>query len=995
MPIQSASWWVRFAADVAPPVAVLFSWFGVMPRASVQPRLVVDSNRTAGSPLASDPGGFVRLPSGDVVFAARTQDAGREMFVLAPNATMPQIVDVHPGAFGASPHNFVAWRGGVIFTATDPQAGAEPWFYKPGQPPQRIADVAPGLRNGDIGRYVPVGNVTFFVADDQTHGSELWLTDGTAAGTRLVADIRPGTAGAGISAVAPYGNGVAFVADDGVHGFELWVSDGTAAGTRMVLDLYPGPSWGVPGPVTPFELNGRLLFLGDDGQAGAELWSTDGTAAGTSLVADLVPGPVASSPLGFTALSGGRVMFSGGTAALGRELWVSDGTANGTSLVEIVPGSAGSQPMMLTSDGTGRVFCRVLVARNGVSVNDLAVSDGTAAGTRVLGLSGDTQTVISAAGGVAFAATSFGALWRTDGTLVGTRQVAPDRTVVEGFATPLLAVAADLAYFPGTNTQRELFVSDGTAAGTRLFVDLEPRHATLDGNPVPLGELSGRLLFSATTGTTAALFATDASTANVDQLMGLAGPQVVQLARCSDYLLLADMATPSRVVCSDGTVAGTRLLAGVDVESGSTQIENSGTALDATRCVFAASVSSAFDYELWVTDGTAVGTRQLANLHPTGSSSPRQFVRSGARAFFLATTQNGVALHVTDGTPAGTAIVQPAGSTAFRVLGPVDSGVIFVNYTAVDGYRLWHSDGSLAGTYMLDLGPGASTTLTEHSAALDGRLIVTLTASLTWRVYATDGTTSVQLPVALTSSQRAPLVGRAGDRVIVLVPSTATTPHQLFATDGTVAGTSRLSNSLPSGDVLGLFECGTDALACLVRPVGGPIRIFRIVVDASVSVRELGSVEGTFATGTPGPVLANGHLFLRGSDPGTGVELWTVPVGAVAQTQGVACAGEASLRSTAPRLGTALTFTVRGSASAGVLGLGLPQSLPLRFATGTGACVFHLADPLVLVPISASLTLPVPADASLAGGVLEAQALLAPFTFGGAWSNGLRLRLDA
>src|SRR5581483_425377 len=96
---------------------------------------------------------------------------------------------------------------------------------------------------------VAAGNRVFFVADDGQHGEELWVSNGTALGTYLVKDINTTdptllpsgdlelNAGAGVDLLAVMGNRVFFVADDGVHGRELWVSDGTAAGTKMVLNI--------------------------------------------------------------------------------------------------------------------------------------------------------------------------------------------------------------------------------------------------------------------------------------------------------------------------------------------------------------------------------------------------------------------------------------------------------------------------------------------------------------------------------------------------------------------------------------------------------------------------------------------------------------------------------------------------------------------------------------------------------------------------------------
>jgi ELWxxDGT repeat protein len=41
--------------------------------------------------------------------------------------------------------------------------------------------------------------------------------------------------------------------------------------------------------------------------------------------------------------------------------------------------------------------------------------------------------------------------------------------------------------------------------------------------------------------------------------------------------------------------------------------------------------------ELWASDGTEAGTNQVADINPTGSSSPRDFVDSGSNVFFSAT----------------------------------------------------------------------------------------------------------------------------------------------------------------------------------------------------------------------------------------------------------------------------------------------------------------------------------------------------------------------
>ncbi|HEX4962358.1 MAG TPA: ELWxxDGT repeat protein [Thermoanaerobaculia bacterium] len=214
----------------------------------------------------------------------------------------------------------------LLFTDAD-AAGVELWAsdgtpagtrrlkriaaVKPGQG----LSVNPGLPDGFLA--VAAGRV-FFAGDDGAHGSELWVSDGTAAGARMLVNIARGASGSAIGSFAAVGNRVFFAADDGVHGRELWVTNGTAAGTRMVADIVPGARSSYLGNLTA--VDGLLLFAADDGVHGLEPWVSDGTRAGTRMLQDVAPGPLPSSPSGFF-LSGHEVYFTANDATHGFELW--------------------------------------------------------------------------------------------------------------------------------------------------------------------------------------------------------------------------------------------------------------------------------------------------------------------------------------------------------------------------------------------------------------------------------------------------------------------------------------------------------------------------------------------------------------------------------------------------------------------------------------------------------------------------------------------------
>ncbi len=125
----------------------------------------------------------------------------------------------------------------------------------------------------------------------------LWVSDGTTAGTQQIANLQVSSdldyyAGSetGIAHFVASLGLLFFSADDGVNGNELWVSDGTAAGTRLVKDIYPGA---LPSKPAMFQSGeGYLLFIAVDESGRAKLWRSDGSDAGTVIIKDIDPSGV-------------------------------------------------------------------------------------------------------------------------------------------------------------------------------------------------------------------------------------------------------------------------------------------------------------------------------------------------------------------------------------------------------------------------------------------------------------------------------------------------------------------------------------------------------------------------------------------------------------------------------------------------------------------------------------------------------------------------------
>jgi ELWxxDGT repeat protein len=332
-----------------------------------------------------------------------------------------------------------------------------------------------------------LGADLYFVATDVAHGFELWRSDGTPGGTRLVRDIAPGPADSFPWPLIAAGDLLFFGAG---ADRELWRTDGAAEGTFRLMS--PGSAAGATSLDELTAVDDTLFFTAMDPKTGVELWASDGSPEGTRLVRDIRPGPEHSEPRRLTSV-GGRLFFTamtgevGGDTAgpgFGPELWTSDGTAAGTERIKRFKSATD-----LTDAGGALYF----VADDGKTGREPWTSDGTRSSTRLVkdvrpGKKSSKPRGFTHAGETVFFTANDGVsgdeVWATDGTADDTRLVRDIRPGQAGarsqprlrFENVWMAGVGDQVFFPADDgeTGAELWMSDGTAEGTRLVADVNP-----------------------------------------------------------------------------------------------------------------------------------------------------------------------------------------------------------------------------------------------------------------------------------------------------------------------------------------------------------------------------------------------------------------------------------------------------------------------------------------------------------------------------------------
>jgi ELWxxDGT repeat protein len=629
----------------------------------------------------------------------------------------------------------------------------------------------------------------------------------------LVRDIKSQGSGEGFAPVAFYSTPERlFFFGGGVDGWGVWASDGTSAGTSFLVDLcpqkdcYPG-GYGFLGHIQGTTGNTVLwVSLGPD-DLEPRLWRSDGTRAGTYPLA----GPGTAIPQAIFDLDHPEerthVFFKGAFYFEGCQV-TSCATYRvaGSAAEAVETGDLGFIPSVAED--------RLFFLRQEDNAFKLRVTADPSGGSTVLAeffASFDSKPEhLTAAGNKLFfiTRTSQGQeLWVSDGTVAGTRALTdfvPDEAL---FGTSLHP-AGNRVYFVADDVVhgQEIWVSDGRAQGTRRVTEFG-YHSPMTGYPGTMEEINGKLVFMATDGIHPAwLWTTTGAPESTAPLPGCPScgllDETTLIRAGARVLFLAQDDRGTELWSSDGTAAGTRLVQETCPGFCSSINQPSHVLPWPGGAIFVA-YDGVQGSEIWLSDGTPAGTRRITETGGFADPFPRDFTPPasfGGRIWFALTgSWDRAGLWATEGQPSSTRMVAHLGrsepSSQPSNLTPALGRLFF---TANDGATvdLWSTLGTPESSFSLtDVGD-------VTGVAKAGSLVYFLESDRLWR---TDGTVAGTL--MLRADLDFPAIGAELQGLLYFSAGSA-----LWVSDGTVQGTGPVLD-FPS------FNGGVDYLTA----VGGAL----------------------------------------------------------------------------------------------------------------------------------------------------------------------------
>ena len=616
-----------------------------------------------------------------LLFSANDGTHGYELWKSDGTSTgTVMLKDIYSGSANAYPSQGIYIGNTSYFTAIDATHGRELWKTDgTAAGTVMVKDINSASGTSFISELTAVGNTLYFIANDGTNGMELWKSDGTAAGTVMVKDISGSSSNP--SFLTAVGNTLFFRANDGTHGHELWKSDGTASGTVMVKDINNGS---IGNYATDFTAVGSTLyFQADDGTHGGELWKSDGTTAGTVMVKDITNGS-GSNQFHVAAAVGNTLYFQANDDIHGQELWKSDGTTSGTVMVkDINNGSSHGLRINEALQVMGNTL--YFIGNDGTNGHELWKSDGTASGTVMVkdissgsgsSNAGGTSPHFTVIGNTLYFAARDGGnainygreLWKTDGTASGT-VVAAD--IVSGIfgSDPggnygkTVKFVGNTLYFTANyydNSQVDLGVelwaldpADVTGLYTS-FTNVTGATCTVSPSlPAGLSIDSSTCTISGTP-TAETSNTTYTVTANISNVthqtivwLSTSNLELTPSAEGADLIIdeaMTNITFQYNASAASGSGSGSN--SGIYNGNGTAWLVKDINSISASSVAHLTAVGNTLyfraddgtnGYELWKSDGTAVGTVMVKDIRSGSSSgSPNYLTAVGTTLYFVA-----------------------------------------------------------------------------------------------------------------------------------------------------------------------------------------------------------------------------------------------------------------------------------------------------------------------------------------------------------------------
>ncbi len=417
-----------------------------------------------------------------------------------------------------------------------------------------------------------------------------------------------------------------------------------------------------------------------------------------------------------------------------------------------------------------------------------------------------------------------------------------NQTYLNGYPTAFCEVNGYL-YFNGTNVTSgtELWRSDGTTAGTKLFADIVKGPSSSD--PVALTKVGKTLFFIATTADYGReLWKLDS---------GATAPALVK-----------------------------------DIRAG---VGNSGVVNlfeYKNKLYFSAGASASGDYELYTSDGTDSGTYMVKDINPgTANSQPILFTICKDILYFVATSSVGQELWRTDGTSSGTYLVKDvylgaSGSYISSLAAYKDT--LYFNATTPGSpgtyLGLWKSDGTDSGTKKVPSATATDYSSVNYLTVCNGWLYFTAyNATVGQELFRTNGTSVMLMKdIDAGNSGSSPMSLVAVDTILYFT-ATGYNGRELHRCLGTSSGT---------GLIRDLYPIQTDAQINNMTAVGntlfftaqespnyGDIELFKCKGSSISRVKDIWA--GAAGSSQPTNFYTwNGKLYFSANDNIVGRELW-------------------------------------------------------------------------------------------------------------------------